>query len=97
MAKVIGPTEIQVEGFKVVQLLDGAVLKNLSAEFSNLKIRHICFSIEVVPDKSESVTIGHDSPKQEAASIATLTADSPLALEKLVKAVLGVDYDASRP
>lgn len=90
MARVLGPTEVQVEDFKVVELLDGAAIKKLAREFPGIRLHHICLYVEVEGSKElEHVTIGHETPKDEAASIATFTTEEPAVLEKLVKALLG--------
>ncbi|HLE96282.1 MAG TPA: hypothetical protein VI997_02840 [Candidatus Thermoplasmatota archaeon] len=92
MPAVRGPTAVQVDDMKVVDLLDSDFIKQLSSKFSGVKIHHICFYVEQ-EGKRESghVTISHETPTDETGRIATITTDSAAVLEKLIAAVVPGD------
>lgn len=90
MAKVLGPTEVQVDDLRLIAFFDSETVRRLNAEFGGLRVRHFCIYVEMPEKKLEAITISHESPKDETAGIATLSADNPLVLERLMKA-LGID------
>lgn len=75
---VVEPSEFEVRGFKVEELLSKEFLAKLKAEFPTAQVQHVCV---LFSDSKERMLVGHDTKEGKIVSdrIAVAATESKIA------------------
>ena len=83
------PTQIKIDGLRVVDFFDNEFIGIIEKRFPSLKFQHFCMYLCYGEEKkfSENLTIAHAKPINEENQELIVDADEPDSLIKILKAI----------